>query len=261
MEEKMIDNVIIALPMRSEEKIIKIANICENKGIKAELIPDYFKIVSSNPSISQIKGFPLIGIRKVPLEHMFNKFIKRLFDICFAVAGLIICLPLFIFVTVGIKITSPGPVFFRQKRTGYKQREFLIIKFRSMHVNAESDTTQATKDDPRKTKFGDFLRRTNFDELPQLINILIGDMSAIGPRPHMISHTEEFYKKHDKYLIRHWVKPGLTGWAQVNGWRGDSDIGMRLKYDIEYIEKWSLWFDMKIVLLTVFGKKVKRNAV
>jgi Undecaprenyl-phosphate glucose phosphotransferase len=261
IDEKMIDNVVIALPMRSEEKIIKIANICENKGVKAELIPDYFKIVSANPSINQIKGFPLIGIRKVPLDHMFNKFIKRLFDICFAVGGLIVCLPIFIFVIIGIKISSPGPIFFRQKRTGYKQHEFQIIKFRSMLVNDQSDEKQATKDDPRKTKFGDFLRKTNLDELPQLINILIGDMSAIGPRPHMLSHTEEFNKKHDKYLVRHWVKPGLTGWAQVNGWRGDSDIGIRLKYDIEYIEKWTIWFDLKIVFLTVFGRKVKRNAV
>ena len=127
-------------------------------------------------------------------------------------------------------------------------------------MNKDADKMQATKDDPRKTKFGDFLRKTNIDELPQLINILKGEMSLIGPRPHMLAHTEEFTKLYDKYLIRHWVKPGLTGWAQVNGWRGDSDIGVRIKYDIEYIENWSLWFDLKIFFLTLFSKKVKKHA-
>lgn len=256
----IIDNVIIALPMHAEQKIVDITNTCEKYGVKAELIPDYFKIISVNPSIRQIEGYPLIGIRNVPLENMFNRFIKRLFDIIFSLIGLIILSPLFLIITILIKFTSKGPIFFTQKRTGYKQREFKIYKFRTMVVNEESDIKQATKDDPRKTKFGDFLRKYNLDELPQLFNILKGDMSIVGPRPHMLLHTEEFYKKYDKYHIRHWVKPGLTGWAQVNGWRGDSDIGMRVKYDIEYIENWSIFLDIKIIFLTIFSKKVKRYA-
>jgi Undecaprenyl-phosphate glucose phosphotransferase len=261
LKTKNIDNVIISLPMKSEEKIIDLINTCEKYGVKAELIPDYYKIISNVPSIRQVKGFPLIGIRNVPLENMFNRFLKRLVDLFFAIFGLVVCSPIFIIVMIGIKLTSEGPVFFKQKRTGFKQRDFYILKFRTMKVNKDSDIIQATKDDPRKTMFGNFLRRTNIDELPQLINILMGEMSIIGPRPHMLAHTEEFYQKYDKYHVRHWVKPGLTGWAQVNGWRGDTDIGVRVKYDIDYIENWSLWFDVKILFLTVFGKKVRKNAV
>jgi len=261
LKSRLVDNVVIALPMRAENKIVELTNICERQGVKAELIPDYYKIISENPSIRVIKGYPLIGIRNVPLENVFNKLTKRLFDFVFSVIGLIFLSPIFIFIMILIKLTSKGPVFFRQKRTGYGQKEFNIIKFRTMSVNEESDVKQATKDDPRKTRFGDFLRRTNLDELPQIINILKGEMSIVGPRPHMLTHTEEFYQKYDKYLVRHWVKPGLTGWAQVNGWRGDSDIGIRVKYDIEYIENWSIFFDIKIILLTIFGKKVRNNAV
>lgn len=260
LKTKMIDNVIIAIPMEAVDKIINIFNICENYGVKAELIPRYFKIISDNPSVRKIKKFTLIGVRNVPLENMFNRFIKRLFDISFALFGLFLCFPLFLLIIIIIKLESKGPIFFLQKRTGYNQKEFHIIKFRTMRVNKDSDTRQASKEDPRKTFFGNFLRKTNLDESPQLINILKGDMSLIGPRPHMLAHTEEFTKLYDKYLIRHWVKPGLTGWAQVNGWRGDSDIGIRIKYDLEYIENWSLVFDLKIFFLTFFGKKVKNNA-
>ncbi|HOF00319.1 MAG TPA: undecaprenyl-phosphate glucose phosphotransferase [Spirochaetota bacterium] len=255
-----LDNVVLALPMYAEQKIVNITNLCEKYGVKAELIPDYFKIITANPSIRQIKGYPLIGIRNIPLENMYNRFVKRLCDIILSGAALIVLSPLFLIITIGIKLTSKGPVFFKQKRTGFKQKDFEIIKFRTMLINDEADTKQATKDDPRKTKFGDFLRKYNLDELPQIINILKGEMSIVGPRPHMLAHTEEFYQKYDKYLVRHWVKPGLTGWAQVNGWRGDSDIGIRVRYDIEYIENWSLFFDLKIVFLTAFGKQVKKYA-
>ncbi len=258
---RLVDNVIIALPMKAEDKIIKLANICEKHGAKAELIPDYYRIISEHPSVRIIKGYPLIGIRNVPLENVFNRLTKRIFDIVFSIPALIFLSPFFLIIMILIKTTSKGPVFFRQKRTGYDQKEFNIIKFRTMKINEESDVVQATKDDPRKTKIGDFLRRTNLDELPQIINIIRGEMSIVGPRPHMLSHTEEFYQKYDKYLVRHWVKPGLTGWAQVNGWRGDSDIGIRVKYDIEYIENWSILFDIKIIFLTIFGKRTKINAV
>ncbi|OHD28145.1 MAG: hypothetical protein A2Y34_11295, partial [Spirochaetes bacterium GWC1_27_15] len=261
LKSRLVDNVIIALPMRAETKIINLANLCEKFGVKAELIPDYYKVVSSKPSFRSIKDYPLIGIRNVPLENMFNRLTKRLIDIMVALAGLILCSPVFIAIMIAIKLTSKGPVFFKQKRTGFRQKDFDILKFRTMIVNEDSDKVQATKDDPRKTKIGDFLRKTNLDEIPQLINILRGEMSVVGPRPHMIAHTEEFYQKYDKYLVRHWVKPGLTGWAQVNGWRGDSDIGIRVKYDIEYIENWTLLFDIRIIFLTLFGRKVKNNAV
>jgi Undecaprenyl-phosphate glucose phosphotransferase len=256
----LIDNVIIALPVNAQRKIYKIANICEKHGIKAELLPDYFMITSPRPSVRDINGFPLIGIRKVPLENMFNRFIKRLFDIVVSLAGLVLTWPLFIIIIIAIKVTSRGPAFFKQERTGYNQKTFSILKFRTMKINEDADTVQATMDDPRKTGLGSLLRKSNLDELPQLINILRGEMSVIGPRPHMLAHTEQFFKKYDKYLVRHWVKPGLTGWAQVNGWRGDSDIGMRVQFDIDYIENWSLFFDAKILILTFFSSKVKENA-
>ncbi|MBN2545228.1 MAG: undecaprenyl-phosphate glucose phosphotransferase [Spirochaetes bacterium] len=255
-----IDNVIVALPMDNTEKISDIFLTCESYGVKAELIPRYLKILSERPSIRYIKRFALIGMHNVPLDNLFNRFIKRLFDICFAVFCLILTSPLFLIITILIKLESKGPVYFTQKRTGFNQKEFNIIKFRTMQVNKEADIKQATINDPRKTVIGTILRKTNLDELPQLINILKGEMSLIGPRPHMIAHTEEFKKKYKKYMIRHWVKPGLTGWAQVNGWRGDSDIQMRVKYDIDYIENWSLWFDLKIVFLTFFSKKAKIHA-
>jgi Undecaprenyl-phosphate glucose phosphotransferase len=256
-----IDNVIVTLPLTEEKHVIEITNICEKYGIKAELVPDYRKIVSSNPSFRIIEDFPLIGIRNVPLENMFNRLIKRLLDLILAIPGLILISPMLFIIMIIIKLTSKGPVFFRQKRTGFQQKEFNIIKFRTMKLNSESDTKQATKDDPRKTKFGEFLRETNIDELPQIINVIKGDMSIVGPRPHMIAHTDEFYKKYDKYMVRHWVKPGITGLAQVNGWRGDSDIKIRVKYDIKYIENWSIWLDLRIIFLTFFSKKTKKNAV
>lgn len=260
LEKGEIDNVVIALPMDNTEKISDIFMTCEGYGVKAELIPRYLKILSEKPSVRQIKRFTLIGMHNVPLDNLFNRFIKRLFDICFASFSLLITSPLFLIITILIKMESKGPVFFKQRRTGFNQKEFNIIKFRTMVVNDEADTKQATIDDPRKTRIGAFLRKTNLDELPQLINILKGEMSLIGPRPHMIAHTEEFKRKYRKYMIRHWVKPGLTGWAQVNGWRGDSDIQMRVQYDIEYIENWSLWLDLKIVFLTIFGSKTREHA-
>lgn len=260
LEVKDFDNVIITLPMTQKDKITKITNICEKRGIHVELIPNYYQIVSRHPSIREINGVPLIGIRNVPLEGMFNRMFKRLFDVFFSFLGIIILSPVLLIIAIVVKISSPGPVLFVQKRTGLKNREFNIYKFRTMVVNNMSDTLQSCENDPRKTKVGNFLRKTNLDELPQLFNILRGEMSFVGPRPHMIKHTEEFYQKYDKYMVRHWVKPGLTGWAQVNGWRGDSDIEMRVKFDIEYIENWTFLWDIKIIFLTLFGKKARNHA-
>lgn len=260
LEAKEFDNVVVTLPMTQKDKITNITNICEKRGIHVELIPNYYQIVSRHPSIREINGVPLIGIRNVPLEGMFNRMVKRLFDIVFSLLGIAVLSPIMLAVAIAVKISSPGPVLFVQKRTGLKNKEFNIYKFRTMVVNNMSDTLQSCENDPRKTKIGDFLRRTNLDELPQLFNILRGEMSFVGPRPHMIKHTEEFYQKYDKYMVRHWVKPGLTGWAQVNGWRGDSDIEMRVKFDIEYIENWTFFWDIKIIFLTLFGKKARNHA-
>jgi Undecaprenyl-phosphate glucose phosphotransferase len=260
LEKREFDNVIITLPMSQKNKITDITNICEKRGIHVELVPNYYQIVSHRPSVREINGVPLIGIRNVPLEGMFNRMFKRIFDIVFSFLAIIILSPVLLVVALAVKLSSPGPVLFVQKRTGLKNREFNIYKFRTMVVNNMADTLQSNENDPRKTKLGDFLRRTNLDELPQLFNIFRGEMSFVGPRPHMIKHTEEFYQKYDKYMVRHWVKPGLTGWAQVNGWRGDSDIEMRVKFDIEYIENWTFFWDIKIIFLTIFGKKARNHA-
>ena len=260
LEKREFDNVIITLPMSQKNKITDITNICEKRGIHVELLPNYYQIVSHRPSVREINGVPLIGIRNVPLEGMFNRMFKRIFDIVFSFLAIIILSPVLLVVALAVKLSSPGPVLFVQKRTGLKNREFNIYKFRTMVVNNMADTLQSNENDPRKTKLGDFLRRTNLDELPQLFNIFRGEMSFVGPRPHMIKHTEEFYQKYDKYMVRHWVKPGLTGWAQVNGWRGDSDIEMRVKFDIEYIENWTFFWDIKIIFLTIFGKKARNHA-
>jgi Undecaprenyl-phosphate glucose phosphotransferase len=255
-----IDNVIITIPLNNVEKLMNIFYLCEKYGVKAELVPQYLKIISKNPSVRKIKNFTLIGLHNMPLDNPFSRFIKRLFDLSVSAFCLILFMPFFLIIVSLIKLESKGPVFFFQKRTGYNQKQFNIIKFRTMNINKDANKKQATKDDPIKTLIGKFLRKTNMDEVPQLINVIRGEMSLIGPRPHMLAHTEEFNKKYDKYLVRHWVKPGLTGWAQVNGWRGDSDIGVRIKFDLEYIENWSIWFDLKIFLLTFFGKKVKKYA-
>ena len=199
---------------------------------------------------------PILYIREEPLRQIENRLGKRLFDIVFSSLFLLIFFP-FIFLVVAtiIKITSPGPIFFRQKRNGLNGKEFYCYKFRSMKVNAQADTMQAVKDDPRKTKFGDFMRKTNIDELPQFINVLLGDMSVVGPRPHMLKHTEEYSELINRYMVRHLIKPGITGWAQVNGCRGETkelyQMEERVRKDIWYVENWTFWLDLRIIWLTV----------
>ena len=190
-----------------------------------------------------------------PLEDSTNKVVKRLFDIVVAFLCLVPSALLFPFVALIIKIQSPGPIFFKQRRTGFDGREFWMYKFRSMHVNADADRLQATEDDPRKYPFGNFMRKTNIDELPQFWNVLCGDMSIVGPRPHMVAHTEQYAQLIDKYMIRHFVKPGVTGWAQVTGFRGETkelwQMEGRVERDIWYIQNWSVWLDVRIILMTI----------
>lgn len=196
---------------------------------------------------------------------MLNKIVKRSFDLLFATCAIIISPLILIPVAIGIKISSPGPIFFKQKRTGYRGKEFTCYKFRTMKVNTDSDKIQATKDDPRKTQFGNFLRKTSIDELPQFFNVLRGDMSIVGPRPHMVKHTKDYSVLIDKYMIRHTIKPGITGWAQVNGYRGETkelwQMEKRVEYDVWYTENWNLMLDLKIIFLTVVNAiKGEKNA-
>ena len=208
----------------------------------------------------------LMTIRREPLQAEYNRVLKRVFDIFFSLAILLTIFPiLYIVVGILIKLSSPGPILFTQKRTGLYGQDFMCYKFRTMKVNEDTDLLQAVKNDPRKTKIGDFLRRTNLDEFPQFINVLLGNMSVVGPRPHMLKHTNQYSVLIDKYMVRHLVKPGVTGWAQVTGYRGETktleQMEGRVKRDVWYIENWTFFLDIKIIVVTVLNMfKGEKNA-
>lgn len=236
--------------------IIKIISLCENNLVRFYSVPNMHNYVQNMVYLDAVGSIPILKLRSEDISRLGNRFLKRAFDIVFS--GLFLCtvFPIvLIIVTIVTKITMPGPVFFRQKRNGLNDNEFYCLKFRSMKVNADADKLQATKDDPRKTKWGNIMRKTNIDELPQFINVFKGDMSVVGPRPHMLKHTEEYSKLIDKYMVRHLVKPGVTGWSQVTGFRGETkelnEMAGRIRGDIWYIEHWSFWLDIYIIYKTV----------
>lgn len=244
-------------PYAHPEQVNALIHVCENSFVDFFYVPDLSGYIQRSMNLEEVAGTTVLSLREEPLSYPLNRFVKRSIDVI--VSGLLLITifpPVWLFAAIGTLISSPGPIFFKQKRTGYKGKPFLMYKFRSMKVNADADKLQATEDDPRKTKFGDFLRRTSIDEIPQLINIFKGDMSIIGPRPHMEYHTSLYNDLIDKYMVRHMVKPGLTGWAQVNGYRGETktleQMEGRVKYDIWYIENWSLIIDVKIFFMTIF---------
>ena len=243
-------------PATDSLRVNELIRICENNFINFFYVPDMEGYLHRTMSFAEIGSTVIVKLREEPLDNPANALIKRTFDVVVSGLLLITVYPLvWLFVAIGTKISSPGPILFRQSRTGYRGKPFKMLKFRSMRVNSQADTLQATEDDPRKTAFGDFLRKTSIDELPQLINVFKGDMSLIGPRPHMEHHTEVYSKLVDEYLVRHMVKPGLTGWAQVNGCRGEtreiSQMADRVRHDIWYIEHWSVWLDIKIIFMTL----------
>ena len=257
-----LDEVMIAIPIKQYDRLHEIIKTCEKAGVKAQIIPDYYKYLPAKPYVDQLDDLPIINIRYVPLDDAFNKLVKRTMDIIASLIGILITSPILVFSVVLIKITSPGPILFKQTRVGLHRREFNMYKFRSMkiQVDEEEKVQWTTKNDPRKTKFGSFIRKTSIDELPQLFNVLKGDMSLIGPRPERPHFVEKFREEIPKYMIKHHVRPGITGWAQVNGWRGDTSIHKRIEHDIYYIENWNLWLDIKIIFLTVFKGFINRNA-
>ena len=255
-ENSLVDQVYCSLSSRERQVIVPIIDYCENHLVHFFNVPNVSNYLHNRMYMTLVGSVPVLSLRQNPLSRTENRFAKRIFDIVFS--GIFLCtfFPLiFLFVTVCIKLTMPGPVFFRQKRNGLNDREFYCMKFRSMRVNKESDTLQATRDDPRKTRFGNFLRHTNLDETPQFINVLLGDMSVVGPRPHMLRHTKEYSRQIDKYMVRHFVKPGITGWSQVTGFRGETkelrQMCGRVRGDIWYIEHWSLGLDLQIIFRTV----------
>ncbi|MFB6366256.1 undecaprenyl-phosphate glucose phosphotransferase [Paenibacillus elgii] len=262
LEKTLIDEVIIALPLDAHHKFGKIINTCEKAGVKTLIIPDYFDYLPSRPYFDNFAGIPLINVRDIPLDEFRNRFFKRAFDIAFSLAAILITLPLLILIAIGVKITSPGPIIFKQERVGLNRRNFMMYKFRSMRVQTEqsSDTKWTTENDPRKTKFGTFLRKTSLDELPQFFNVLFGHMSVVGPRPERPYFVEQFKEEIPKYMVKHHIRPGITGWAQTNGLRGDTSIEDRIKHDIFYIENWSFLFDIKIIWKTIINGFVNKNA-
>lgn len=256
------DEVIITLGLNEYDKLKYVVSICEKSGLHTKFIPDYGTIIPTKPVTEDFDGMPVINIRAVPLQNLFNRFIKRLIDIIGSIFGIILFSPVFIFLSVAIKLTSKGPIIFKQERVGLHNKVFTMYKFRSMIEQTDEEEKKAwtVKNDPRTTKIGAVIRKISFDELPQFFNVLIGDMSLVGPRPERRQFVEEFKETIPRYMIKHQVRPGMTGWAQINGLRGDSDIEKRIQYDIWYIENWTLGLDIKILLLTPFFGFVNKNA-
>ena len=253
-ELKLGDEVYVSLSRRDKDIIKRISRFCDHRVIRFYYVPVSVESIGLNLKRELLDDMEVFTTYENPLENVFNRAIKRLFDIVMSLIFLIPTMIMFPFIWLIIKIQSPGPIFFKQDRTGLDGRTFKMMKFRSMHVNKDADRLQATKNDPRKYPFGNFMRKSNIDELPQFINVLKGDMSFVGPRPHMLAHTEQYSALIDQYMVRHFVKPGLTGWAQVTGFRGETkdlwQMEGRVKRDIWYMEHWSIWLDIRIIWLT-----------
>lgn len=255
LESLQPDEVISAIEIGDYQRTPQIIEACEKAGIKLSIIPFYAEYMSSNPQFDAIGNIPLFNIRRIPLDNWGNAFCKRLVDIVGSLLLLIISSPALLICALGVRLSSPGPIIFKQERVGLNKKTFQMYKFRSMRVNDEQDTRWSTDRDDRKTAFGAFMRKYSLDELPQFVNVLKGDMSLVGPRPELPHHVNHFKDEIPLYMVKHQVRPGITGWAQINGLRGDTSVKERIEYDIHYIEHWSLLMDIKILFLTVFGGK------
>ncbi|MCI8543385.1 undecaprenyl-phosphate glucose phosphotransferase [Acetatifactor aquisgranensis] len=262
LPENKLDEIAISLSLKDYDHLEGIVAICEKFGVHTKFIPDYNSLIPSKPYTEDLMGLPVINIRYVPLTNTGNIIIKRITDVAGSVFGIVITSPIMLLSALLIKLTSPGPVIFRQERVGLHNKPFYMYKFRTMEQQAPGEEKKAwtVRNDPRVTTVGKFLRRTSLDELPQLFNILHGDMSLVGPRPERPLFVEKFKEEIPRYMVKHQVRPGLTGWAQVNGLRGDTSIRKRIEYDIYYIENWTIWFDMKIILMTFFTGFINKNA-
>ena len=257
-----LDEIAITLSLKEYENLEQIVAACEKSGVHTKFIPDYNNIIPTIPFMEDLQGLPVIHIRHVPLTNMFNATIKRCMDIVGAVCALIIFSPVMLLTALLVKLTSPGPVIYSQERIGLHNRPFRMYKFRSMGVQdpGKEKSQWTTPHDPRVTPIGRVIRKTSIDEMPQFFNILIGDMSLVGPRPERPLFVEKFKEEIPRYMIKHQVRPGLTGWAQVNGYRGDTSITKRIEHDLYYIENWSIGFDIKILFLTVLKGFINKNA-
>ncbi len=252
LQRERIDQLYVALPLDEHMKMVSLVESANREIVEVKVVPDLVQVIALKARLEELDGIPIINIHDVPLRG-FNSVLKRVIDVCISTAALLLLAPVIATVAAIIRRTSPGAAFFRQERMGLDGRSFWVWKFRSMYDGAENDTgpVWAREDDPRCTPIGRFLRRSNFDEVPQLWNVLRGDMSLVGPRPERPFFVEQFKQRMPQYMLRHKVKAGLTGWAQVNGWRGNTSIEKRIEYDLYYIENWSVTLDLKIMWLTL----------
>ena len=256
LSEPGIDEVVVALDADEMDRISKVFAACDKQGVRITMVPFYNDYLPARPTIDALGDCKLINVRQTPFDNILNAFVKRLLDVLGSLCLIVLTSPIMLAVAVGVKLSSPGPIIFKQKRVGLNKREFMMYKFRSMRQNAGEQTGWSTDSDPRKTRFGSLIRKFSLDELPQFFNVLKGDMSLVGPRPEVPFHVEHFKEEIPRYLVRQQVRPGVTGWAQINGLRGDTDIAERIRYDIWYIENWTLALDIKILFRTVFGGKM-----
>ena len=272
LPENKLDEIAVTLALQDYDRLEEIVNLCEKSGVHTKFIPDYNSLIPGKPYTEDLGGLPVINIRYVPLSNTLNAVAKRAVDIVGSLCGLIVTSPLLLIVAILIRATSKGPIIFSQERIGQHNHAFKMYKFRSMYADAEERKKELMaqnemnglmfkmENDPRITKVGAFLRKTSLDEFPQFINILKGDMSLIGPRPERPFFVDKFKEEIPRYMIKHQVRPGMTGWAQVNGLRGDTSIRKRIELDLFYIENWSVSFDIRILFLTVFKGFVNKNA-
>ncbi len=261
IKENKIDQVFVALPLSAADRLEKVVNNVSDEMVDVKIIPDLIQYVTLKAGVEEFEGLPVISLKDTPVSG-WSAVTKRVFDICFAFALSPFLIFASIILAIGVKLSSPGPILYKQKRMGLDGRTFNIYKFRSMPIGAEKKTgaVWATKEDGRKTGFGAFMRKFNLDEIPQFYNVLQGRMSIVGPRPERPVFIEKFQKEIPKYMLRHKVKAGITGWAQVNGWRGDTDLSKRIECDLYYIQNWSLGFDIYIIWLTLFRSFADKNA-
>ena len=262
LDMNRLDEIAITLSLKEYGGLEQIVAVCEKSGVHTKFIPDYNKVIPTKPYTEDLQGLPVINIRRVPLNDPLNAAMKRAIDIFGAIVALILFSPIMLLTAILIKLTSPGPLIYCQERVGLHNRPFKMYKFRSMEVQApEKEKSEwTTKRDPRVTPIGRVIRKTSIDEMPQLFNGLFGSMSLVGPRPERPYFVERFKEEIPRYMIKHQVRPGMTGWAQVNGYRGDTSITKRIEHDLYYIENWTLGFDFKILFLTFFKGFINKNA-
>ena len=254
LEGNELDEVVIALRAEDYGKLERIVDVCEKAGVHTKMIPDFGNVISTRPYIENVQGSPVIHVRRVPLNIMRNRVAKRAVDLIGATVAIILFSPVMLLTVLVVALTEEGSVIYRQERVGLHNQVFYMYKFRSMIMQDEEKEKAewSTRNDPRITPVGKLIRRTSIDELPQLFNVLKGEMSLVGPRPERPQFVQKFRDEIPRYMVKHQVRPGMTGWAQINGYRGDTSIEKRIEYDLYYIENWTMVFDMKILILTIF---------